>query len=88
MPPKIFSVELEDLSLMLIHLQAVHSGADLESAIANCMGYKTEVMLSTGYLVLLLCNFHLRLCVLIIREKALWLESRLIMYQACQLAFR
>lgn len=24
-------------------MQAVHSGADLESAISNCMGYKSEV---------------------------------------------
>lgn len=58
-PPKIFSIELEYSSLMVFHLQAVHSGADLESAIANCMGYKTEVMLSTGNFVLLLCNFIL-----------------------------
>lgn len=27
-----------------IWLQAVHSGADLDSAIANCMGYKAEVI--------------------------------------------
>lgn len=32
-------------SLSHSHLvQAVHSGADLESAITNCMGYKSEVM--------------------------------------------
>jgi hypothetical protein len=24
-------------------MQAVHSGADLESAITNCLGYKSEV---------------------------------------------
>lgn len=30
----------------LLFFQAVHSGADLESAIATCMGYKAEVTFS------------------------------------------
>ncbi|KAK9117218.1 hypothetical protein Sjap_016165 [Stephania japonica] len=33
---------LRDLGHYLRTLKAVHSGADLESAIANCMGYKAE----------------------------------------------
>ncbi|XP_019166630.1 PREDICTED: alpha-glucan water dikinase, chloroplastic-like [Ipomoea nil] len=33
---------LRDLGNYMRTLKAVHSGADLESAIANCMGYKTE----------------------------------------------
>ncbi|XP_027772950.1 alpha-glucan water dikinase, chloroplastic isoform X2 [Solanum pennellii] len=33
---------LRDLGHYMRTLKAVHSGADLESAIANCMGYKTE----------------------------------------------
>ncbi|PIA61801.1 hypothetical protein AQUCO_00200059v1 [Aquilegia coerulea] len=33
---------LRDLGNYLRTLKAVHSGADLESAIANCMGYKAE----------------------------------------------
>lgn len=33
-------------------MQAVHSGADLESAIANCFGYSAEVMSSFKYGVL------------------------------------
>jgi hypothetical protein len=32
----------------MIYMQAVHSGADLESAISNCMGYKAEVLSVTG----------------------------------------
>lgn len=32
------------VSMALEFVQAVHSGADLESAIANCMGYKAEVI--------------------------------------------
>ena len=30
------------------YTQAVHSGADLESAISNCMGYRSEVILELG----------------------------------------
>ncbi|KAG9160561.1 hypothetical protein Leryth_020717 [Lithospermum erythrorhizon] len=33
---------LRDLAHYMRTLKAVHSGADLESAIANCMGYKSE----------------------------------------------
>ncbi|KAK9060237.1 hypothetical protein SSX86_020941 [Deinandra increscens subsp. villosa] len=33
---------LRDLGNYMRTLKAVHSGADLESAISNCMGYKTE----------------------------------------------
>ncbi|XP_009631505.1 alpha-glucan water dikinase, chloroplastic isoform X1 [Nicotiana tomentosiformis] len=33
---------LRDLGHYMRTLKAVHSGADLESAIANCMGYRTE----------------------------------------------
>ncbi|KAL8519122.1 hypothetical protein ACS0TY_010167 [Phlomoides rotata] len=33
---------LRDLGHYMRTLKAVHSGADLDSAIANCMGYKTE----------------------------------------------
>lgn len=33
---------LRDLGHYMRTLKAVHSGADLEAAIANCMGYKTE----------------------------------------------
>lgn len=33
---------LRDLGSYMRTLKAVHSGADLESAISNCMGYKTE----------------------------------------------
>ncbi|XP_047318795.1 alpha-glucan water dikinase, chloroplastic [Impatiens glandulifera] len=33
---------LQDLGHYMRTLKAVHSGADLESAISNCMGYKTE----------------------------------------------
>ncbi|KAK9108139.1 hypothetical protein Syun_024150 [Stephania yunnanensis] len=36
---------LRDLGHYLRTLKAVHSGADLESAIANCMGYKAEGLL-------------------------------------------
>lgn len=32
---------------MKITVQAVHTGADLESAVSNCMGYKSEVLSST-----------------------------------------
>ena len=35
----------------LHHMQAVHSGADLESAISNCMGYKSEVTRQIRFLV-------------------------------------
>ncbi|XP_065873488.1 alpha-glucan water dikinase, chloroplastic [Euphorbia lathyris] len=35
-------VLLRDLGSYMRTLKAVHSGADLESAIANCMGYKAE----------------------------------------------
>jgi len=35
-------------------MQAVHSGADLESAIANCMGYKSEVTRQIRSLLLIL----------------------------------
>ncbi|KAL2957188.1 hypothetical protein AAZX31_18G130800 [Glycine max] len=34
---------LRDLGNYMRTLKAVHSGADLESAISNCMGYKSEV---------------------------------------------
>lgn len=33
---------LRDLGNYMRSLKAVHSGADLESAVSNCMGYKTE----------------------------------------------
>lgn len=36
------------LGLILIYIQAVHSGADLESAITNCMGYRSEVSSQTS----------------------------------------
>ncbi|KAL6007085.1 hypothetical protein ACLOJK_032581 [Asimina triloba] len=36
---------LRDLGHYMRTLKAVHSGADLESAIANCMGYKAEELL-------------------------------------------
>lgn len=29
---------------MMIYMQAVHSGADLESAISNSMGYQSKVL--------------------------------------------
>lgn len=34
---------------IIIYMQAVHSGADLESAISNCMGYKSQVLSVTGW---------------------------------------
>lgn len=37
-------------------MQAVHSGADLEAAISNCMGYKTEVLSVICILVTLLSS--------------------------------
>lgn len=30
-------------------MQAVHSGADLESAVQNCMGYRSEVKLAENF---------------------------------------
>ncbi|KAJ9554557.1 hypothetical protein OSB04_018602 [Centaurea solstitialis] len=39
---------LRDLGNYMRTLKAVHSGADLESAISNCMGYKSEVMPVSG----------------------------------------
>lgn len=33
----------------VICMQAVHSGADLESAISNCMGYRSEVISVTSW---------------------------------------
>ncbi|GJN28792.1 hypothetical protein PR202_gb16957 [Eleusine coracana subsp. coracana] len=38
---------LRDLGNYMRSLKAVHSGADLESAIATCMGYKSEVPFSS-----------------------------------------
>lgn len=35
---------LRDLGNYMRTLKAVHSGADLESAISNCMGYRAEVI--------------------------------------------
>lgn len=35
---------------IMIYMQAVHSGADLESAIQNCMGYESQVLSVTGWL--------------------------------------
>ena len=37
-------------------MQAIHSGADLEAAISNCMGYKTEVLSVTC--ILLYCSLN------------------------------
>lgn len=34
-------------------MQAVHSGADLESAISNCMGYRAEVYSVTAWVMML-----------------------------------
>lgn len=43
-------------------MQAVHSGADLESAISNCMGYKSEVTRLIGPLLARapFCSYILR----------------------------
>lgn len=47
---------LHDLGNYMRTLKAVHSGADLESAISNCMGYKTEVLKQMGFYYLI-CVF-------------------------------
>lgn len=42
---------------MMIYMQAVHSGADLESAISNSMGYQSQVLSVTGWTCPTWCSF-------------------------------
>ena len=51
-------------------MQAVHSGADLESAIQNCFGYRSEVELVTIFI-------HSLLCVQLLQGTLIFLGSRL-----------
>lgn len=50
---------LHDLGNYMRTLKAVHSGADLESAISNCMGYKMEVLKQMGFYYLMCVFFFL-----------------------------
>lgn len=61
--------------LIVIYMQAVHSGADLESAITNCMGYKSEVLSVTGWRFPIWCPFlSFDKTLDFLRVKASWLE--------------
>lgn len=58
-------------------MQAVHSGADLESAITNCLGYRAEVVSITSWNSSTQCVFLAFDRTLILsRGKASWLEYK------------